>query len=184
MKAAWESFSRIAGRCQQGFAGRFCSGGTLALDWDSREGCRRIVQGGIPARRQAVLRKGLGLGTPQHPASKLCKGAQDRILQEPRQRGTEASSVVEEYIHPPIGCPLALDPGSGGDAAPLRPTAWLIPAQGSRPGFMAPFPHRRPTACFIGLTRLVSVRMGDESRFQRWESSLGRHTQGECPGLV
>jgi hypothetical protein len=32
----------------------------------------------------------------------------------------------------------------------------------------------RPTACFITLTRLVPVRMRDESRFQRWASSFGR----------
>ena len=110
--------------------------------------------------------------------------AHDRILREPRERGTEASSVEEEYIHAHIACPLVLHPGSGADAAAFRPTAWLIPAQGNRPGFTPPFSHRRPTACFIGLTRLVSVWMRDESRFQRWESSFGRHTQGDCPGLV
>ena len=31
----------------------------------------------------------------------------------------------------------------------LRPTACFIPAQGKRPGFMAPFWYRRPTACLI-----------------------------------
>jgi hypothetical protein len=79
-----------------------------------------------------------------------------------------------EYIQVHIASTLVPNPDLRGNAVAFRPTACLIPAQGIRPGFMAPFSQCRPTACFIALKRLLLAWRKDESRLQRWKSYLGR----------
>jgi hypothetical protein len=102
----------------------------------------------------------------------------------PAQGRIGAPFVHGKDIHLHIASTLLPNPGMGRDAVVFRPTACLIPAQGIRPGFMAPFSQRRPTACFIALRQLLLVRCKDESRLQRWKSCSGRWTHRECPGLV